>query len=457
MQKLVIFISFIFFFASPVITAAQTGIRQPAETDPPQYGKPFDKVPDKQDAIVYQVNMRVFSKQGNFKGVSERLDSIKALGANIIYLMPIYPVGQLKSQNSPYCINDYRAINSEFGTIEDLRALVERAHSRNMAVILDWVANHTSFEHVWLKNQSWYQHDSSGNIINPPGTGWVDVAQLNFNNPEMRLEMIRDMKYWVYTANIDGFRCDYADGPPADFWAQAIDTLRHISTHKLFLLAEGKRSTNFTAGFDCNFGFDFFGTLKNIYHTNKSVQYIDSLNITDYTGAVNGQQIVRYLTNHDVNSSDGTPLDLFGGIKGSMAAFVVVATMKSVPMIYNGQEIGTPFRLTFPFTSAKINWISHPEITNEYKKILAFRSSSAAVRRGTLTSYSDSDVCVFTKTQAREKILVISNLRNHTTSYTVPGVLTNTSWTDVINNGKVKVGKQLILKPYTYFILKEKG
>ena len=285
--------------------------------------------------------------------------------------------------------------------------------------------------------------------------GWNDVAQLNFNNTAMRLEMIRDMKYWVYTANVDGFRCDYTDGPPVDFWTQAIDTLRNIATHKLLIMAEGNRSTNYAAGFDYNFGFSFYGQLKNIYANNGSVLLIDNLNNTEYTNATNGQQIVRYTSNHDVNSSDGTPLDLFGGRKGSMAAFVVIAYMKSVPMIYNGQEVGTPFRITFPFTGTKIDWTLNPDITAEYKKILAFRNNSMAIRRGILTSYSTVDICAFTKEVTGEKVLVISNLRNGIINYTLPTALANTTWTDVMNGGSVTLTTQLSLQPYTYLVLKQ--
>lgn len=173
MQKFIKIISLLLVAAwsNPVVLTAQT-TQQTVEVNPTQYGKPFDNVPDKRDVTLYQVNMRVFSKQGNFKGVLERLDSIKALGANVGYLMPIYPVGIVKTSNSPYCVRDYKAVNSEFGTLEDLRAIVDGAHSRNMAIILDWVPNHTSFDNPWTKNKSWYLQDSSGNIISPPGTGW---------------------------------------------------------------------------------------------------------------------------------------------------------------------------------------------------------------------------------------------------------------------------------------------
>ena len=426
------------------------------DTTPTQYGTPFGGVPNRQDAIVYQVNMRAFSSQGNFAGVTARLDSIKALGINIIYLMPIYPVGQLNSVNSPYCVKDYLSINSEFGTMADLHTLIDNAHSKNMSVILDWVANHTSWDNAWITtHKDWYLQDASGNIVSPPGMGWNDVAQLDYSNAAMRLQMIKDMQYWVYTANVDGFRCDYADGPPLDFWTQAIDSLRNITTHKLLLLAESNSTPKFTAGFDFIFGFNFYGQMKTIYSNNYPVTSIDALNTSDYINSSYGQQVVRYLTNHDVNGSDGTPLDLFGGTNGSMAAFVVAAYMKSVPMIYNGQEVGTPFRLTFPFTTTKLTWVSNPAVTNQYKAVLAFRNSSLAIRRGDLTSYSNADVCAFTKTVTGETVFVIDNLRNAAKTYTIPTALANTPWQDVMNGGNVTLTTQITLQPYSFFVLKQ--
>ena len=423
------------------------------DSTPPQYGTPFKGVPNRQDAVIYQINMRAFSQAGNFQGVIARLDSIKALGANVIYLMPIYPVGTLKSINSPYCVKDYKGINSEFGTLADLRALVDQAHARNMSVMLDWVANHTSWDNWWINShKNWYVQDASGNIQSP--AGYQDVAQLNFSNDSMRLAMIANMKYWVYNANIDGFRCDFADNPPATFWQQAIDTLRNISTHKLLLLAEGTRSANFTAGFDYNFGFGFYDNLKNIYTSKASVLTIDNLNTTEYTSATNGQQVVRYITNHDVNSSDGTPLSLFGGKNGSLAAFAIVAYMKSVPMIYNGQEVGMTAPITFPFTTAKINWTTGQDETTEYKKIIAFRNNSTAIRQGDLTSYSTTDICAFLKQKDTEKVLVMVNVRNTSVNYTLPAAFANTTWSDALNGGSVGLTSQITLQPYTYIVLK---
>ncbi len=426
------------------------------DTTPSQYGTPFGNVPDRQDAVIYQVNMRAFSQQANFQGVIARLDSIKALGVNVIYLMPIYPVGKVKSVNSPYCVKNYTAVNGEFGTLADLRSLVDSAHARNMCVMLDWVANHTSWDNGWItSHKEWYLQDGTGQVVSPPGTGWNDVAQLDFTKAAMRLQMIWDMKYWVFTANVDGFRCDYTDGPPLDFWKQAIDTLRHISTHKLLILAEGRRNTNFLAGFDYNFGFSYYGLLKTIYSSNVSALQINDMNNSEYTNAANGQQVVRYTTNHDVNGSDGTPLDLFGGRKGSMAAFVVTACMKGVPMVYNGQEVGTPFRIVFPFTGKKIDWTLNPDITAEYKKILLFRSASAAMRRGQLTSYGDADVVAFTKELTGEKVLVVSNLRNGVINFALPLPLQNTLWTDAMTGEPITLTTQLVIQPYSYLIAKQ--
>ena len=423
-------------------------------TDPAQYGTPFTGVPDAHDAVIYQVNMRSFSSTRNFQGVISRLDSIKNLGVNVIYLMPIYPVGTSNSVNSPYCVKDYKAVNTEFGTLDDLRNLIDGAHTRSMSVILDWVANHTSWDNSWISTKSWYVQDNAGNIVSP--SGWNDVAQLNFQNADMRKEMIKDMKYWVYTANTDGFRCDYADGPPADFWKQAIDTLRNIKTHKLLMLAEGTRADHYASGFNFTFGFRFYDQMKTIFSSSQPVSNIDNINSQEFpTGNSDLNLVVRYITNHDVNGSDGTPLDLFGGSTGSMAAFVVTAYMKGVPMIYNGQEVGTTYRLTFPFTGSTINWAQNPGMEAEYKKIIAFRNNSIAIRRGTLVSYDNTNVCAFTKTSGTETVLVLCNLRSASTSFTLPAALANTIWNNAFSGNSISLSTQVSLQGYSYLVLKK--
>lgn len=451
MNKVFIFLLALLVARSQLVLS-QSGVAKTTSYE--QYGKPFDKVPDRRDVTMYQVNMRVFSPEGNFAGVTARLDSIKAMGANVIYLMPHYPVGKLKAVNSPYCIKDYKAVNPEFGSLDDLRALVAGAHQRDMAVLIDWVANHTSFDHPWTQNKDWYMLDSAGNIIHPPRTNWRDVAQLNFNNADMRLALIDAMKYWVYAANIDGFRCDYSDGPPVDFWQQALDTLRNIKTHKLLMMSEGRRSEHYKIGFDYNFGFQFFGGLKGIYGRDRSVHLIDSLNNQEYIGANESQRIIRYTSNHDVNGSDGTPLDLFGGRDGSMAAFVVVSYMKSVPMIYGGQEVGTPHRLTFPFTSTKIDWALNPDLKEEYKRIIKLRNENEAIRRGVLKSYNTDDVCAFSKTHGREKVFVLANLRDKPVRFMVPSEVFSGNWKDGFSGAKAVMTREITLEPYAYQVYK---
>jgi len=428
----------------------------PPTAPTPQYGTPFAGVPARPDAVIYQVNMRTFSAGGNFAGVTARLDSIKALGVNVVYLMPIFPVGtDAKAVNSPYCVKDYLAVNPEFGTLADLRALVDGAHQRGLAVLLDWVPNHTSWDNAWIAaHPDWYLRNAAGTILSPPNTNYLDVAQLNFGSAPMRLALIAAMKSWLYTANVDGFRCDYADPIPADFWQQAVDTLRHVRTHKLLLLAEGTRGSHFTAGFDYTFGFDFYYTLLSVFRGGAATN-LDALNASEYAGATGSQQVVRYTTNHDVNGSDGTPVALFGGIAGAMSAFVIAACYKGVPMVYNGQEAGMTTRIPFPFTSVKVQWGAHPDVTREYQRLLAVRAGSAALRSGTPVSYSSIGVCAFTKTAGSEQVLVLANVRNAAANYVVPPALAGTTWTDALQGGAVVLGSQVALPAYGYRILKK--
>ncbi|HEX9513923.1 MAG TPA: alpha-amylase family glycosyl hydrolase [Puia sp.] len=419
-----------------------------------QYGTPYTQVPAPKDVAMYQVNLRAFSAQGNFAGVQSRLDSIRALGINVLYLMPVYPVGVLKSVNSPYCVKDYMGVNSEFGSLADLRTLVAEAHKRNMAVLFDWVADHTSWDNSWISSKTWYKQDGAGNIISPPNTGWNDVAALNFSNADMRKAMIRAMKYWIYQANIDGYRCDAADFVPFDFWQQAIDSLRAITTHQLLLFAEGTRTDHFTAGFQLEYGMGFYyNMVNNVYAKQGSVLSIDSVNTVESVNATADDRVVRYISNHDVDNSDGTPLDLLGGKNGSLAAFVVAATMKGAPMIYDGQEVACPVKLNFFNKSTVIDWTLNPDVTAVYKKILGFRNGSDAIKQGDLISYSSADVCVFTKSYNGAKVLVIVNLRNAVMNYSPPSALAGSSWKDVFDGSAFTVTVFIALQPYEYRIL----
>ena len=424
-----------------------------------QYGSPFLNMPNKEDAIIYQVNLRAFSQDGNFNGVKAKLSEIKALGANVIYLMPIYPVGQLKSVGelgSPYSVKDYKAVSTEFGTLEDLRLLVQEAHNMDIAVILDWVANHTSWDNAWITaHPEWYLQDDNGNILAPPGSGYTDVAQLNFTNLELKKAMIDAMSYWVYSANIDGFRCDYADGVPQSFWSEAITKLRSIKNQKILMLAEGTRANHFQVGFDYTFGFNYFNALKQVFSSNKPATSIQDANAIEYlNNYTDSNRIVRYTSNHDVNITDGTPLELFGGINGSIATFVVAAYMKSIPMIYNGQEIGYNQRIPF-FNHTPIDWsTTNSDVLAQYKKIIAFRKSSKAIKIGSYNGYSTNDVCAFTMESGFEKVYVLSNLSNISVNYLVPNSLASVSWKDAFTNESMATSTEITLQPYEYLVLK---
>jgi glycosidase len=423
---------------------------------PPQYGTPFGGVPNREDAVIYQVNMRAFSQGGNFAGVTARLDSIKAIGVNVLYLMPIYPVGAVRSVNSPYSVKDYTAVNPEFGTLTDLRTLVDGAHARGLTVMLDWVPNHTSWDHAWITTHpNWYLRDAAGTILSPPNTNYTDVAQLDFTNGAMRLALISAMKSWVYTANVDGFRCDYGDFQPDDFWKQAVDTLRSIKRHKLLLLNEGTRSSNFASGFDYNFGFNFYGALRSVYGSNGPATRFNDLNASEYTGAAATQHVVRYTTNHDVNGSDGTPVALYGGNAGAMSAFVIASCFKGIPFVYNGQEAGMTAAIPFPFTGVKVQWGAHPDVKRAYQQLLTARAASPALQHGTPTSYSTADVCAFTKTAGADQALVLVNVRNRPVQYAVPAALASSSWTNALQGGAYSVGSSVTLPAYGYVVLRK--
>lgn len=259
----------------------------------------------------------------------------------------------------------------------------------------------------------------------------------------------------MYKANVDGFRFDYADGPPVSFWQQANDTLRRVASHKLLLLAEGGRSANFTAGFDYNFGFSFYDKLKAVYGNNQVASDLEATNLGAYAGAGTTQNVVHYTTNHDVNSSDGTPVTLYNGKAGAMSAFVIAAFYKGVPMVYNGQEQGMTAAISFPFTSVKVQWEANPDVTRAYRQLLKAHAASAALRRGTPTIYSTADVCAFTKTSGAEQALVLVNVRNSGRQFTVPATLANTSWTNALDGATVAVGTQLSLPAYGYLVLKK--
>jgi glycosidase len=320
-------------------------------------------------------------------------------------------------------------------------------------VILDWVANHTAWDNPWIVNTTWYTRNQSGAITHPPGTNWLDVADLDYSNNAMRRAMINAMKYWILAANIDGYRCDYADGVPYDFWKQAIDTLNAIPGRDLVLLAEGARKDHFTAGFQMNYGWDYFGGLVSVFKDGQASSGLSAIDADETFNMPAGTYRLRFTANHDEVAWNDTPLGLFGGLDGSMAAFVLAAYMGGVPLIYNGQEVGCPVKLPF-FSRSPIDWTTNPDMTRAYKKLLAFRQGSAAVEEGTLEDYSNQDIAAFKRKAGAEEVVVLVNTRNTTVNYTLPAALVNTNWVDALSNAPVTLATNLSLAPYSYLLLK---
>jgi glycosidase len=423
------------------------------------FGTPFTGVPSTKDVVIYEVNMRAFSADGNFKGVQTRLDSIKALSVNVLWLMPIHPVGVLKNaggMGSPYSVKDYKEVGAEFGTLADLQNLVIEAHKRNMAVIIDWVGNHTAWDNAWITaHPEWYTKDASGNIIIPAGTNWADVADLNYGNADMRKAMIDAMKYWILKANIDGYRCDYADGVPADFWKQANDSLKALPNRKLILLAEGSMGAQFTAGFAMNYSWDFHAQIKNVYKNNLAASLLFNVHNYEYSNIPSGSFKLRYTTNHDISAWENSPITAYNGKAGATNAFVLAAFIGGVPLLYNGQEVGRADKTPF-FTRSPINWTLNPDVFAEYKRLMAFRQSSNAAKEGALTVINDdANVMVFKRTFQTEEVVVLVNTKNSVSNYTVAASLNNTTWKNALDNTSITLPASLDLQPYQYLILKK--
>lgn len=417
-----------------------------------QYSTPFEEIPETGNIVMYEVNLRAFSTQGDLQGVVQRLDELRKLNINVIWLMPIHPIGEINTVNSPYSIKDHKQVSPEYGTLADLRLLTDEAHKRKMAVIMDWVANHTAWDNPWIENKDWYTQNSQGNIIHPPGTNWLDVADLNYDNQMMRAAMIDAMKYWILTANIDGYRCDYADGVPFDFWEQALDTLNSIPGRELIFLAEGSRSNHFKAGFDLTFGWGFYYQMMDTYE-GQPANLLYDMHLQAYRSIPEGYHELRYTSNHDESAWGQTPMVAFNGENGALAASVVTFFMGGVPLLYTGQEVGRIENVPF-FSNSPIDWNNNPGMLDTYQALTTAYVESVAARQGDLTDHSTQEVTCFIRGTENQNLLVIVNMRDRLSGFLLPGTLQNTDWTNALNGDPVTLEYTLQLDNYQYLLLK---
>ena len=382
------------------------------------------KMPDwASTAVIYEVNVRQYTKEGTFKAFSEHLDRLKNMGVTTLWFMPIYPISEvnrLGTLGSYYAIRDYKSVNPEFGDLNDFKDLVNKAHDMGFTVILDWVGNHTGWDHTWIsEHPDWYTQDGNGNIISPAGTGWTDVADLNYDNKEMRSAMIDAMDFWVQEVDVDGFRCDYAGGVPQDFWEEARQT---ISQNKeLYMLAEDNTNKNFLkTAFDSNYNWSLYDCLVQVAHGNKKASNVKSY-IRESMNMPTGAFPLNFLDNHDKNSWEGTMSSIFGD-DAIPALTTLIFTMPGSPLIYSGEEAGLDKKLKF-FDKDEINWDSLP-----YEKLITslsnIKKSNPALYSGTAGAQAEfidaqDYILAFERIKDSKKITIVINLSKKDQSDTV--------------------------------------
>ena len=370
-------------------------------------------------ATMYEVNVRQYSANSKLSSVTKDIPRLKKLGVKILWLMPIYPIGQenrLGSLGSPYSIKDYKKVNPEFGTAADLKALVKAAHAAGLHVILDWVANHTSWDNAWLSSHPDWYTQVNGEIISPAGTGWNDVADLNFDNQEMRSAMISAMKYWVTNFDVDGFRCDAAGMVPTDFWDEA--TVELAKSKKLFMLAEDGSSYNLLEdAFHANYNWSLMGRLKNLASGFSDPSQIETAVEQQSWMYPKGTYPLNFITNHDENSWNGTVQEFYGLAEDSMA--LLTYTLPGMPLMYNGQEVGLNKRLQF-FEKDPINWKAYGSKgvakTLFYTRLNSVKFNNPALWAGsaggsiTFLETDNQSVLAFARTRGTNRVITVINL-----------------------------------------------
>ncbi|MFN3530502.1 MAG: alpha-amylase family glycosyl hydrolase [Bacteroidia bacterium] len=404
---------------------------------PPQPNPKVFELPPTSRVVMYEVNLRAFSQDGSFAGLEARLPDLERLQVNVIWLMPIHPVGQVRSAGglgSPYSVRDYRGIAQEYGNLADFKRLVQAAHQKGMAVILDWVANHTAWDHPWIDaHPDWYTRDGSGTIVHPPGTNWLDVADLNFDKQEMRQAMIADMRYWTEEVGIDGFRCDAADMVPYTFWLQAIDSLRRGAPQTLLMFAEGIRSNHVNAGFDLIFSWNYYTQLKNSFQQGNGTANLWQAHLAEYNQMPTHAHRLRFITNHDEYAWDNTPAALFGGDAAAFAAFALSSCWSPVIMIYNGQEIGWPQLIPF-FTKAPLNWNYKAAYRAQYENWMALRAARPLLFEGEMNLLQTASLTAFSRAHEQDTLLVVVNTRAQADSLQLPAHWQDNRWTSLFGS-----------------------
>ena len=371
-------------------------------------------------AVIYEVNVRQYTPEGTFAALGRHLPRLDSLGVDILWLMPVQPIGEMNRKGglgSYYSIADYTAINPEHGTAADLRSFIDAAHARGMRVILDWVANHTAFDHPWTtEHRDWYVSRADGSISNARDnegreTDWTDVAELDYDRPALRQAMIDEMRWWIDSMGIDGFRADVALGVPSGFW---VDATRQLTAARpdLFLLAEAESPASHEA-FHMTYGWELHHLLNEIAQGKKGVGELDAYFARQEEAYPPDAYRMYFTSNHDENSWQGTEFERMG--PNHMPAFVLSATVEqSMPLLYSGQEASNPKRLRF-FEKDTIDW-SGPSLAPFYRALFELKEREEALWNGAaggpqrkLEVSGGERVYAFTRSRGESTVLVAVN------------------------------------------------
>ncbi len=359
---------------------------------------------------IYEVNIRQYTTEGTFAAFSKHLPRLKDMGVDILWLMPITPISikeRLGSLGSYYACSSYTSINPEFGNIHDFKNLVNQAHALGFKLIIDWVANHTGWDHHWTtEHPEWYVKDIDGNFTER--NGWQDVIDLDYDNAAMRNAMIDAMKLWVIECKIDGFRCDMAHLVPLDFWIEArqqCDTLK-----PLFWLAECEDPAYHNA-YDASYAWNWMHITEK--HAKGEASLNDVRNVLhNYTQYPEGAIKLFFTTNHDENSWNGTEYEKYG--KRAKAWAVFTATWQGMPLVYSGQEMSNRKRLQF-FHKDSIEWTGLPILHDFYQTLLQLRKDNKAISEGEtfiLPGQSGDQLMSYIRKKENDVVLVLLNLSN---------------------------------------------
>lgn len=365
-------------------------------------------------AVIYEVNIRQYTPEGTLSAFSEHLPRLKELGVDIIWLMPIYPISELNhkgSLGSYYAVADYQEVNPSFGTKEDLHKLIDEAHKLGLKVVFDWVANHTGCDHRWTKEHpDWYVHRAEdGDFYSP--YDWTDTYELDYDKPDMRRAMVEAMQYWIRDFDIDGFRCDVAYEVPTEFWNEIRPQLDSVKP--MFMLAEAEHPELLEKGFDMAYNWPLKNLLFDIAQGRRTAQSIDTLLVNQEAQFPRGSVLMNHLTNHDLNSWDGSEFERFGDAVKAFATLVY--TIPGMPLIYTAQETGLERRIEF-FEKDPVNDWQRNEWFDFYQSLNSLKHNNKALDTyGTwseterLTTNSD-DIIAYSRTKDENSIIVVLNL-----------------------------------------------